>query len=285
MGRNFITYFDQHYLPKGLAMLRSLLRHNPDSEIYVVCCDDRTMDVVMDEDRNHVVPISLAVVEKYDKALAVSKTNRTWVEYLWTLTPTVMLWAIDNICSMLAPIAYVDADLYFFASLDPLYTEVGNAVAAVIPHRWTPRHAVRLKPNGIYNVSWTYAQNSFAAMRFLTEWRNLCIDWCYSSGEHGVGEQGHLDQLVPKYKIHEVKHLGANLAPWSQEQYQYWKEGNNLIIDNYQLLFYHFHEFKHLENGTVIQRTGYSLNEAVVSHIYLPYENEIREVCDELAKS
>jgi len=285
MGRNFITYFDQHYLPKGLAMLRSLLRHNPDSEIYVVCCDDRTMDVVMDEDRNHVVPISLAVVEKYDKALAVSKTNRTWVEYLWTLTPTVMLWAIDNICSMLAPIAYVDADLYFFASLDPLYTEVGNAVAAVIPHRWTPRHAVRLKPNGIYNVSWTYAQNSFAAMRFLTEWRNLCIDWCYSSGEHGVGEQGHLDQLVPKYKIHEVKHLGANLAPWSQEQYQYWKEGNNLIIDNYPLLFYHFHEFKHMDNGTVITRTGYSLNEAVVSHIYLPYENEIREVCDELAKS
>ena len=225
------------------------------------------------------------VVEKNDKALATAKKSRSWVEYLWTLTPTVMLWAIDNVCSMLNPIAYVDADLYFFSSLDPIYAETENAVGAVIPHRWTPRHEARLKPNGIYNVSWTYAQNSFDGIKFLTEWRNLCIDWCYISGSKGVGEQGYLDELVPKYKLHSIEHLGANLAPWNQEQYKYWREGNSFIVNRYPLLFYHFHEFKHSEKGDVIQRTGYPLNEAVVNNIYLPYEKEIGGICNELAKS
>jgi hypothetical protein len=285
--RKFITYFDQHYLAKGLAMLRSLLRTNPDSEIYVVCCDERTQVAVMGEDKNHVIPISLRTIENKSenkKALTEAKSNRTWVEYLWTLTPFVLLYAIDTL--KVYPkhsFAYVDADLYFFNSLDPLYGEVEGRNLAVIPHRWTPKYEERLKPNGIYNVSWVFVRNCYQSVEFLLDWKSLCLNWCYNTtSSQGVGDQGHLDKLVPKYDIYSVKHRGANLAPWNQEQYRYWKEGSCLYVDGYPLLFYHFHEFKHAANGALIQRTGYPIHEAVVRHIYPKYEAEIKEICDVL---
>jgi hypothetical protein len=286
--RKFITYFDKHYLAKGIAMIRSLLRTNPGSEIYVVCCDEITCVTVMGEQGN-VIPISLKTLE-YRKEnfseLREAKKNRNWVEYLWTLTPYVLLYAIDNL--NIFPhhsIAYVDADLYFFNSLDSLYQEVEGKNAAAIPHRWTPKYEERLKPNGIYNVSWVYVLNSFKTVKLLKEWKSLCLNWCYqTTGPSGVGDQGYLDQLVPKYNIYSVRHRGANLAPWNQEQYRYWNEGQYLYVDGDPLLFYHFHEFKHAASGAVIQRTGYPIHEAVVRHIYPKYEAEIKEICNDLGK-
>jgi hypothetical protein len=214
-----------------------------------------------------------------DEELEAVKSTRSWVEYLWTLTPSVLMWALRR-CNF-ESVAYIDADLYFTAPLDPLYAEVKHARSAIIPHRWTPRHAERLRPNGIYNVSWVYVD--WRAAQFLAEWRERCNSWCYNSNNgQGVGDQGHLDALQPEYGCRVVEHLGANLAPWNQEQYSYeWRDGNLYIDGKDPLLFYHFHEFLHNAKGEVLRRTGYPVHPMVAEHVYKPYEAEIRGVCNE----
>jgi len=38
------TLFDHNYLDKGLVMIESLLKHDPELEIHVLCLDDKTFD-------------------------------------------------------------------------------------------------------------------------------------------------------------------------------------------------------------------------------------------------
>ena len=98
----------------------------------------------------------------------------------------------------------------------------------------------------------------------------------------GVGEQGYLDDLQLKYGCHIVQHLGANLAPWNQEQYDYDWDGEHLFVNGHRLLFYHFHEFRHTNDGRVLKRTGYKLHPVVVDRVYRVYEAEIARICRRL---
>ena len=98
-----------------------------------------------------------------------------------------------------------------------------------------------------------------------------------------MGDQAYLDELSIKYAIHDVQHLGANLAPWSQDQYTYRVSADgNLLVNEFPLLFYHFHEFQHNHHGQVLRRTAYGLQRAVAQHIYPPYEAEIASICKEM---
>ena len=275
-NKHFITQFDGNYLPKGIATIESLLAHEPHADIAVVCDDNRTHDVLGDWFGSRIRTVRLSDIESAFDDLVDVKRSRSWIEYLWTLTPIIMSYALDEFDW--DSVAYIDADLYFFDNLDELYAEI-DADCAVIPHRWTPEHADRLRPNGIYNVAWVYARDR----DFLDEWSSLSKDWCgvVNNGK-GVGEQGYLDGLQPKYECHIVQHLGANLAPWNQEQYDYDWDGDHLFVNGYKLLFYHFHEFRHTDDGRVLKRTGYKLHPVVVDKVYRVYEAEIARICRRL---
>lgn len=276
---NFVTYFDKHYLPKGLAMLRSLQRYNPESDIYVLTGDEETRIQVRHE--GHTI-IDLGGMEMMYPELSAAKQTRSWVEYLWTLTPAVLLFMLDVVGKQ--ECAYVDADLFFYDRLDELYAETDPYNISAIPHRWTPKYRARLEPNGKYNVSWLRVQMSGHAIEFLGEWMSLCVDCCSATLNNGrLGDQTYLDDLSVKYGIHDVEHLGANLAPWSQEQYTYRIDDWGCIhVNKDPLLFYHFHEFKHNLHGVTLTRTGYPLHPFVSKWVYPSYEANIRMICEEL---
>lgn len=277
---NLVTYFDGNYLAKALAMVRSLKRHHPDAKIFALCCDEPCYDYIEAEGTVDV-PLWLDFLVGVEPGLQEAVDNRSWVEFLWTLTPILMRRTMEEFD--LQELAYVDADLYFFRSLQPLYDETEGRDISAIPHRWSPKYEARLRGNGIYNVSWLQVRSGDVSRRFLEEWASLCKDRCAVDGQV-VGDQGYLDVLMPKYGGHAVQHLGANLAPWSQEQYDYTLDGKGrLVINKYPLLFYHFHEFSHSNSGIILRRTGYPLHPTVVKHVYLPYEEEIRRICNELA--
>lgn len=293
------TLFDSHYLAKGMALLRSLQEQHADFRLYVLACDETTLMRVLAERDPRITLLTLDQLEDAD--LRRVKKTRTVTEYFWTLTP-LLLAALFNTFDI-PHLAYIDADCYLFAPLDPLYAEARTAPIAIIPHRFAPDLAWRADKNGTYNVSWVYFANLPQAKRVLTEWSEQCLRWCYQRSEHDAfgnvlfGDQGYLDTWPDQHDAHIIKNIGANLAPWNQAAYQYafdrWlyvvqtRSGVLLPTEPIEridrLVFYHFHE--HQSKGGLFARGGYALRPEVLRHIYMPYETRLRTELAALANS
>lgn len=264
------TLFDYHYAEKGLAWLGSVRQHTPDADVTILALDDAVAQMFLGDPAVRL--LRLADLEAQDARLLVAKSNRSLSEYYWTLASVLMDWCLARWDS----IAYMDADTFVFSDLQPLYDEVGAAAVAITPHRLHPKYVARLGGNGTYNVGWVYAnQRGRACVR---EWADLCLDWCYERQEAGkFCDQGYWDALVPKHKVHVVRNLGANLAPWNAENYTYsWEPWNRTlwVSDGSRmdaLIFFHFH--RHVSAS---DRSGdYPIPQAVIEHVYQPYEDAL----------
>lgn len=269
------SMWDSNYHTRGLALLVSLYRHLPDFHLYVLALDDGVRGYFKTHRAPEVTVIGLEQVETPD--LQVARRNRTWQEYVWTLTPALTCYCLDQF--PLAQLAYLDADCYLFADLAPLYAEVGPAEVGIIPHRWAPRHTARLAPNGIYNVSWVYFRANQIGWDCAQEWRRECVDWCYYRKEDTrFADQGYLNDWPQQHRAHVVQHLGADLAPWNQEQYAYTAEDGRLQISDGKrkdpLLFYHFHEAV-VRHRQLVHKTNYPLAPAVSQYVYSTYAAEL----------
>lgn len=288
MTINLCTYFDSRYLAKGLALLRSLGWHMVQPwHCYVLALDDLTFETIGGLHNPYVTCLPLRAIE--NGPLRRARAERSWKDYIFTLTPAWCLWLLER--KELDSLAYIDADCCLFGDLAPLYAEVGEASVAVIPHRWTPRHADRLRPNGEFNVGWVYFRSDLPAIGCLGQWLDDCLGWRGPAGK--FSDQTFLNDwpLHLGAALHVVQHVGANLAPWSAEQYRYmwqagriWVEGAHRTddmgighVDFMPLLFYHFHELRELSAGG-FYRTGYPVPALIAEHVYVPYEAEIASV-------
>lgn len=217
----------------------------------------------------HVIPISLPNIQTPE--LQQARANREYNEFAWTLGSYFTWWCVETFEP--DSIAYIDADCYLFNSLDALYDEVSGFPVAITPHRYTPSEAARLKGSGTYNVGWVYFDKT--GYDCLLKWRNDCLAWCYRRIERDgrFADQGYLNDWPARWRAHEVRNLGVNLAPWNQMQYHYKMNGAGLMVSDGQrddkLLLYHFHGFEGIG-----RRTGYPLHPMVAKHIYEPYERE-----------
>lgn len=300
--RLYCTLFDKNYLAKGLALHASLMRHAQPFKLYILALDDETLWLLDILNLDNVVLIPLSAVESR-LGLEDVRTSRNWMEYCWTLASQLMQfillpWSNASFPDSRMTLTYLDSDLYFYSSPDPIYNELGDASIAIIPHRFHRGNA-RLMVNGIYNVGWLTIRNTIVGMVCLNYWAQQCRDWCYHRNEDGkFGDQAYLDEWPytygPSCKV--INHIGAGLAPWNVMSYVvqginkpdslvylYKRDPREIdeikitdVIMHYPLIFYHFHEFTHDEFGNMTRRTRHPHTPEHRRLIYEPYEAAIK---------
>jgi hypothetical protein len=214
----FCTYFDRHYLPRGLALYRSLREHCPEFRLWVLCMDGDTHSALAQLGLPGVQPIALRDFERDDEPLLSAKQNRSQVEYYFTCTPSLPLYILDR-WPEVDLVTYLDADLFFFANPVPLFDELGEGSIAIIGHRF-PTYLRSKERYGIYNVSWLTFRRDESSLDCLHWWRERCIEWCYDREEDGrFADQKYLDDWPTRFQnVVVLEHKGANLAPWNQLQ-------------------------------------------------------------------
>lgn len=283
----FCTYFDQHYLTRGLALYRSLERHCAPFRLWVLCLDQTTFDVLTALELPGVVPIRLGGFEQGDDALLQAKQNRSLVEYYFTCTPSLVLYVFRH-WPEVDSIAYLDADLWFFAAPSPVYEEVRDHSIGIIPHRFPPRLRV-LEKHGIYNVGWLWFRRDTTALACLNWWRECCLEWCYDRVEPGrFADQKYLDDWPQRFdRVAVVQHKGANLAPWNLSNYRVRCEGSQVLVDSDKLLFYHFHGLRRplpFVFSTSLGSYRSQMTPTLRDAVYLPYINELLQITSQLAR-
>lgn len=281
--RYFCTYFDHNYLPLGLALYRSLKQHSPDFKLWVLCLSPTCYDVLKQLDLPDINPISLNEFERGDEALLGAKQNRRLIEYYFTCTPSLPLFVLNNYPEV-DLITYLDADLFFFSDISPIYEEIADGSIAIIEHRFSPER-LELVKFGIYNVGWLSFrrdENGFACLRW---WRERCIEWCYDRPENGrFADQKYLDDWPDRFSgVVVLQHKGANVGHWNTNNYQIYADRDRLWIDEQLLIFFHFHAFKHykkefenfaLNPSVRVPRFGDSV---IWQNIYGSYLKELRK--------
>jgi len=276
--RYFCTLFDSGYLFKGAVMISSLKKHCPDSIVFVLCLDTLVAEILVDLNIEGCVCIALAQVE--NDALLAAKANRNVAEYCWTLSSFFTAWLMENRPEV-DLLTYVDADMMFYSSPEPLYAEMREASIGIVEHRFIPRLA-HLESKGRFCVEWVSFRRDDQGLACLFKWRAQCLEWCYDRLEAGrMGDQKYLDAWPSDYsRTRVLAHAGSGVAPWNYANYRYIRTSQGqIMVDDVPLIFYHFHQFQLIDDGSFYRLSPYYAKEAPPCElIYATYEMAVADM-------
>lgn len=215
---HYCTYFDRGFLLQGLALWRSLARHDADAVLWVLALDEFTAKTLRQLGGTWMRVVTLADLEAGDPVLAAVKANRTRIEYYFTLSPCWPRWLLTT-HPEIERVTYLDADLFFFASPELTFDAMDAASASVLitAHRF-PEWLRHYERHGKFNVGILSFRNDSAGLACLEDWRERCLAWCHDRLEgEKYADQKYLDAWPTRLgkALLVLDHPGVNLAPWN----------------------------------------------------------------------
>jgi len=247
LNRVYCTFFDHNYLPRGLALYHSLQRHAPGARLWVLCLSEACHHALTALNLPSLVAVRLVDFEAANPDVAATRSTRSLIEYFFTCSPAWILFVLNSEPDV-EWVTYLDSDLFFFASPEPIYDEMKNAAFGIIPHRFS-RGLESQYRFGLYNVGWVSVRKRDDGMTVLRWWRERCIEWCYDYVDverDRFADQRYLNRMPKMFTgVHVIEHLGANLAPWSFADCRLERRNGAVEIDGrYPLIFFHFYGVK-----------------------------------------
>lgn len=257
---HFVTLFYNNFLPMGLCLHESLMKHGKPFCLWIVCMDTQAEDHLELLSLPNTRLISLASVET--KALKKVKVTRTAGEYCWTLTPFTAQFVFERDPTA-SRVTYLDADLFFFDCPNVLLDELTNSKKHVLitEHAYDPRYekSGRSQRGGRFCVQFLTFRNTPEAAKVMHWWQARCLEWCYNKVEDGkFGDQKYLDVWPDIFanEVHILKQTSRTVAPWNVLHLE---KINNDVINP---VFYHFHGFRLESKESVLLYSGYRVGVA-----------------------
>jgi len=276
--RYFCTSLSLADLPQGLALHRSLQNHAGEFGLVALCLDE----AVEADLRSRVLPeVRLLPINELTgrhPALAAARSDRTGLEFALTCKSWLLLHLLPQTPAG-ELLTYLEADLYFFSPLRPVYDEIGAASVAITPFRY-PASLAHLERHGKFNAGWVSLRHDATGLACAADWAEKCAVWCFTLLESvRYAEQKYLDAWSTQFPGTVcLAHPGANVAPWNIKDATITSDKAGVFINRHPLIFYHFHALTHL--GGRLYDPGlhaYDLvpADAVREHIYLPYLRQL----------
>jgi len=264
--RHYCTLFDIHYLTKGLSLYASLQKQSSeDFRLWVLPMSDMARNYLS----NHANALPKMVI--LDSAAFPHETwqlkyTRTWGQFCWTMASHLTRFVMEAVRPDDASVTYLDSDLYFFADPEIAHAEIQGRIVAVVPHRFPLHDYDRLRPAGLYNVSWVTFTQHPKSKAVLDRWCKQVADQC---DERTCGDQKYLDEwpTLLGEGLCEFENIGIGPGPWNAYTYNV-QPGPT--FNGQAVVFYHFHELQRIK-GDEYKLTGYPVPPDLKKHIYDPY--------------
>ncbi len=276
--RYFCTYFDENYLTRGLALYQSLCTHAGDFELTVLCMDEEVEMALRKSALPRIRLLPVAELIRYFPALVTARGDRSKLEFYFTCTAWLMRHLLPRLPES-ELLTYLDADLYFFSSPQPVYDEIGTGSIAITPHRF-PSSLAHLERYGKYNVGWVSMRRDAAGEACVADWAEKCAEWCFNRLEESrYADQKYLDAWAAQFPgVVSLSHPGINAAPWNIKHCKVTAGAEGVLINRRPLIFYHFHALTHLGRGLYnpgLFKYDATLTPGLRRHVYLPYLRQL----------
>ncbi|WP_372719107.1 hypothetical protein [Novipirellula sp.] len=277
---HYCSYFDHRYLARALCLYDSLQEHSPEFVWHVLALSESCHDILSELNLPNIKTTSLAELELAQPELLEAKANRNIVEYYFTLTSGYCRYLIDHV-GQDSLLTYLDSDLYFFDSPEPIIRELDGASVGIIEHRFSQPNREMVQ-YGRFNVGWVSFRNDPQGRDCLNDWYSKCLDWCYDRLEETrFADQKYLNNWPVDFPgVHIIQHRGANIGPWNVAEFPLKTTPPNphppVAEDGTPLVFAHFQYIRRL--GFRIFTTGFDAyniqlaqRKQIASQIYHPY--------------
>ena len=272
------TYFDFNYLPRGLALFYSIKKFHNDFEFFALTFDDQSYNYLAGLHEDNLRLISNEDYNTYFNTSVDKYPDKK--QYFFSATP--------NLCSYLFDthpgidiLLYLDADVYLFNSLDPLYEEFGESSIGITEHRVNSILNLFVRHYGKYVIGVNLFRNSEEGRKCLQEWKNECTGWYPGKPGYPLkffSDQIFLDSWVTKYDgIKVIKNVGINTSYWNAANYTFRKIHDEYFVDNQRLIIYHFSSLRKESDNTWNTYSIYGLASVknILLEIYTRYIEHI----------
>jgi hypothetical protein len=287
--KNLCTLSDWNYLPKGLALYKSLVSTSTESfKLYYLCLDETSYKKLIRLRLPNILPISLQTIERQNEELGTARANRPYNEYCWTLASYFCDWLLSK--EDLEHVCYIDSDILFYADIDILYKEIGPKDVGIVAHR----HNAVGDRDGAYNVGVIYFRGSKIGRECLYWWKDAVLLKKHPE-YYGCGDQKYLEGFIPRYGIDNICVMDETFghgAPWNYRLYDWSTYDQDHCITwngkKQSLVFNHFSRMSYdLSTNTVNFTSGqyadHTLNFTVfnipqVQKLYQNYYLELKTI-------
>ena len=274
VGDCYCTYFDGAYAPRAEVLVETLREQGDDKPVFALALDDAAFAAIESMGHLGVHGVRLTDVESEFPQLRSVKESRSRMEYVFTLTPWLVRWALTQ-SKPNSWVTYLDADMAFFSSTDPLYEAIESSSVAIVEHRFTWDQAWRSK-YGRFNVAWVGFRNGDQGRACLEWWAEQCLEWCHDEVSNGrFADQGYLDKFPELFSgVAIIDHPGADVAPWNLRRHRIALGGSGEVqVDGSPLVFFHFHGLRSAGNRYRFKHLPYlaRTTATIRDHVYRPY--------------
>lgn len=276
--RVYATYFDSAYWPKARVMWESLRRQGGPAVLHALCWDAAAASLA----EHAGIDVAVDIVGRHPElaVAALPGPPRNPVEHMWTCGPQHI---VDVMEATGGPVTYVDADVMFHASPEPLFADAAEYGGFVVPHGFAEASRGLPGPTeeshlmfGRFNVGLVHFEPGLLAER----WAKACRGWCYDKVVHDVGgalygDQGYLNGF-PVSGALAIEHPGACLGPWAVHTRALDVRDGVIHFGGRPLVAYHYSSYHQLPHGgEQVALPDYALTPRQIEILYTPYRKAL----------
>ena len=288
MSKNiFCTVLSQKRLIQAAASYLYLAKVMDGFEIYVLCVDERSYDFIKQLNLSNVVLVKIDELNR--TYISNLKNSRKLNQYCWTLKPVFINYIFEN-CTGIDRIIYMDADLFFLQNPEIIINNQPDTSVLISDGKIfltnKPSEFVRYIQDvtGNYNSGFMIFKNDINGRMCAKWWDNMCVNACTQNPDGNTfGDQKYLDNMPSLFdNVGEITTPGVNIGHWNYEKYKFTIENNEIMVNNYKLIVYHFSGFRIINENTIIQI--HERDRVNMPFIYELYRNFLRIVIEDIKK-
>ncbi len=280
MRNVFCVIMSKYRVYQGIALYRSLELNYPDFTMFILCVDDDAYQVCNSLDLDKAILIKDE--ELNDERLKNIKKNRRLNEYCWTLKPFFISHVLSNY-DFIENAVSLDADIFFFHDPSPIFKRQGDFNILLSEHNYLEKDMGVSDICGKYNSGFIVFRKCNTSLELLNWWKEKCIEWCFDAVDKGrFGDQKYLDYMEDLFEgIKSITVPGVNIAPWNEDRYRFSESNNEVFINEYKLIFYHFCGLRLVDSSTFALVIG---NQLINNCVHKPYVHMLQQIINDIEK-